>query len=72
MLLGSPPRPPSPAASLAGADPQQSLALVAVGLDTTQPIMNALAGYENGIAYKSIMSDLEVGRPISSSSRSMP
>lgn len=43
----------------AGADPQQLNALVAVGSDTTQPIMNALAGYENGIAYKAIMSDLD-------------
>ena len=40
-------------------DPQQLNALVIVGSDTTQPVMNALAGYENGIAYKAIMSDLD-------------
>jgi ABC-type phosphate transport system substrate-binding protein len=43
----------------AGADPQQLNALVVVGSDTTQPIMNALAGFENGLNYTPIQSDLD-------------
>lgn len=48
-------------APLSGADPQQSNALVAVGSDTIQPILNALGGYENGINYFPIQSDLDNG-----------
>mgnify|MGYP003116756163 CR=1 FL=1 len=45
--------------SPAQADPQSASALVVVGSDTTQSVMNAMAGFENGINYTPIQSDLE-------------
>lgn len=41
----------------AGADPQQYSAFVGVGSDTTQDVMNAMAGYSNGIQYTPIASN---------------
>lgn len=38
----------------ASADPQKATALVGVGSDTTQDVMNAMAGYNNGINYTPI------------------
>lgn len=35
----------------AGADPKQASALIGVGSDTTQEVMNAMAGFNNGINY---------------------
>lgn len=39
------------ASSPANADPKQADALIGVGSDTTQEVMNALAGFNNGINY---------------------
>ena len=46
-LAGAPP---------SGADPQQFTALVGVGSDTTQEVMNAMAGFNQGIQYEPIIS----------------
>lgn len=40
----------------ASADPKQQSALVGVGSDTTQDVLNALAGFNNGINYTPIQS----------------
>jgi len=45
----------------AGADPQSATALVGVGSDTTQDVMNALAGFSNGTSYTPIKSDAASG-----------
>lgn len=47
--------------SPAGADPKQFSALVGVGSDTIQDVMNALAGFNNGIAYSPITSSSASG-----------
>lgn len=49
-------------ADTASADPKQFTALVGVGSDTTQDIMNALAGEANGIAYAPVQSSAASGR----------
>lgn len=45
----------------AGADPQSATAFVAVGSDTTQDIMNAMAGFEAGNNYTPIQSSAATG-----------
>jgi hypothetical protein len=45
----------------AGADPQQYSAAVGVGSDTIQDVMNALAGYTNGINYTPLTSGVASG-----------
>lgn len=48
--------------SVADADPKQLSALVGVGSDTTQEVMNALAGENAGTLYPPIRSSAESGR----------
>jgi ABC-type phosphate transport system substrate-binding protein len=48
--------------SPASADPQQFTALAGVGSDTTQDVLNALAGFENGISYTPLQSTAATGR----------
>lgn len=45
----------------AGADPKSATALVGVGSDTTQDVMNALAGFNNGRSYTPIQSSVASG-----------
>jgi ABC-type phosphate transport system substrate-binding protein len=48
--------------SPANADPQQYSALVAVGSDTTQDVMNGLAGFSNGTNFEPIQSSAATGQ----------
>lgn len=49
-------------ASSASADPKQLTALVGVGSDTTQDVVNALAGESNGLLYNPVRSSAASGR----------
>ncbi|MCU0311593.1 MAG: hypothetical protein MUE36_11720, partial [Acidimicrobiales bacterium] len=44
------------------ADPQQQSGLVGVGSDTTQGLMNAYAGFSNGINYTPLQSSVASGQ----------
>lgn len=46
----------------ATADPKAATALVGVGSDTTQDVMNALAGFNNGINYTPVQSSVASGQ----------
>ena len=46
----------------AGADPRSASALVGVGSDTTQDVMNALSGFNNGINYTPVQSSVASGQ----------
>lgn len=48
--------------SSASADPKQLTALVGVGSDTTQDVLNALAGFSNGLLYDPVQSSTATGQ----------